>query len=56
MPENNRPHLAMGIIILILALVLIVLTFVPKPAIRIQGPNGGGIYSTGMVVPSFPIG
>jgi hypothetical protein len=51
MPENVRPHLAMGIIILILALALIVLMFIPKPPVQIQGPAGGSYYISQVVPP-----
>jgi hypothetical protein len=44
MPENVRPHLAMGVIIFILALALIALTFIPKPPVQIQAPAGGSYY------------
>jgi hypothetical protein len=49
MSNDFRPQVAMGIIILVLALVLIVLTFIPKPSIRIQQISPGG---SGLTVPS----
>ncbi|HEY4385246.1 MAG TPA: hypothetical protein VGN34_12350 [Ktedonobacteraceae bacterium] len=49
MPENFRPHLVMGIIIFILALALIIVSFIPKPPIIIQMPQGG---PSGLLAPS----
>ena len=40
MSNEFRPHVVMGIIILILALALIVLSFVPKHAQYYQAPKG----------------
>jgi hypothetical protein len=51
MPENVRPHLVMGIIIFILALALIVVSFIPKPPIIMQMPQGG---PGGLIAPSHP--
>lgn len=40
-PQDFGPHVFMGVIILILALALIVLTFIPKGVQRIEGgPKG----------------
>ena len=51
MPENVRPHVAMGIIIFILALALIILTFIPKPPVQIQAPAGGSYFIGQIAMP-----
>jgi hypothetical protein len=50
MSNDFRPHVVMGIIILLLALALIVVTFVPKPPVRIQAPPGGGQFPPSSIV------
>jgi hypothetical protein len=42
--ENNnniRSHVVLGAITLILAIILLVLVFVPRPGMLITGPDGG---------------
>lgn len=58
MPENFRPHVVMGIIILLLALALIILSFIPK-RIQIQKlPASSGLVpfssQPASVVPNLP--
>jgi len=53
MTEDFRPHVVMGIIILILALTIIALTFIPKPMPALPG-GGNGQFQSGYVQPASP--
>jgi hypothetical protein len=44
MSQNFRPQVVMGIIILVLALALIILMFIPKPLPPIQTSPGDGQF------------
>jgi preprotein translocase subunit SecG len=48
MPDDFRPHIVMGVIILVLALALIILIFIPRPfspGIQVSPGSGSQIPS-----------
>lgn len=56
-PQNFGPHIFMGVVILILALALIVLTFIPKQMQIHEGPikgqNSSSNQQASAMIPAF---